>query len=486
MRAAVALTFVAGAIAQGPGNGVSKTTYASSQPEVGLAFVLKYLPTTCAEDSCNANYCPAGTGPTGVTVQGRSQLVLPEYVPSAPNCVLFSATGATSSKSGASAITVPTQKGSDCTFAQDSYFAEASSTKMYGTFAHTADQCCKACAATAGCAGSSWMRGAPPSADAVVEEQAGRRLQGPQYYEGFGLHLVNVVGSSTAGGITVDALESAYTANLGSMESMVPFMDYSLQLFAANLTHYASVFARDGVPTYAASWPADDGKSGATWYSLFVHVPHSQMIIELMGPSSPAAASNFGKARKLGSLEARLSPRNVQRYADLKPTTDLNLLAAVSVSRATSDIAAIEKFYESVIGATKVHTLDTPVKRRCYQWGAAASDVCFTQRASDASASLSVAGFEAMMWATHASVMGDDPIKSTADKYTDNHYAVDLMGFSADKIVAYFTQNDPFPLTNATRGAFGCKQDYLIDPTGFSIQMDVSFTTGYPDRKSVV
>ena len=77
-------------------------------------------------------------------------------------------------------------------------------------------------------------------------------------------------------------------------------------------------------------------------------------------------------------------------------------------------------------------------------------------------------------------VMGDDPIKSTADKYTDNHYAVDLMGFSADKIVAYFTQNDPFPLTNATRGAFGCKQDYLIDPTGFSIQMDVSFTTGYP------
>ena len=85
-----------------------------------------------------------------------------------------------------------------------------------------------------------------------------------------------------------------------------------------------------------------------------------------------------------------------------------------------------------------------------------------------------------MLWGVHATVMGDNPIKSNNDKYCDNHYAVDLMGFSADAIVDYFEANDPFPLTNATRGAYGCDQDYLIDPTGWSIQMDVDFSAGYP------
>ena len=37
------------ASAQGPGNGVSKTTYSASDPWTGMAFVQKYFPTTAAE-----------------------------------------------------------------------------------------------------------------------------------------------------------------------------------------------------------------------------------------------------------------------------------------------------------------------------------------------------------------------------------------------------------------------------------------------------
>ena len=40
------------ASAQGPGNGVSKTTYSASDPWRGMAFVQKYFPTTAAEGRC--------------------------------------------------------------------------------------------------------------------------------------------------------------------------------------------------------------------------------------------------------------------------------------------------------------------------------------------------------------------------------------------------------------------------------------------------
>jgi hypothetical protein len=34
----------------------------------------------------------------------------------------------------------------------------------------------------------------------------------------------------------------------------------------------------------------------------------------------------------------------------------------------------------------------------------------------------------------------------------------------------HFNLNPAYPITNATRLAFACKQDYIIDPTGWSIQ----------------
>jgi hypothetical protein len=45
----VGLRFAAG---QGPGNGVSKTTYSANQALAGLNFMLKYFPVSDADDSC--------------------------------------------------------------------------------------------------------------------------------------------------------------------------------------------------------------------------------------------------------------------------------------------------------------------------------------------------------------------------------------------------------------------------------------------------
>jgi len=491
------LSLLLNLLAQGPGNGVSKTTYAAGSPLAGLEFMLKYLPTTAAIDSCVGNQCTAASF-LGETTQGRAQLVEARSL-AARSCKLYSKVGGTS-VSAFTAVSAPLFKGADCKYAVDSSFSAAESMPMFAAFAHDSDTCCKACAATSGCVGATY-EGSGSSYGSYTYKYEGdgmpevgensRRLQ-PMPGEGFGLHLVDVTSAQTSGGIDAASLEAAFTARLGDMSAFDSFMDYSVQLFAANLTAYAHAFAADGVPHLAATWLAEQGTTH--WYSLFVRVPTSQMIIELVGPSAPSGYSTTA----MPLLEPRMSPRTVTEYSRTIPTA-LNLLSAVSVSRAVSNMSAIEKFYTDVVEAKATHTVDeVNATRRCYQWGTARSDVCFVQRpdaatrrqagARDAKAALSVADVEQMLWNVHASIMGDDPNGGVNDKYTDNHYAVDLQS-SGDYLAKYWEAHNPFPITASTRVAYACKQSYLIDPTGWSIQVDLFFESDYPgcmDTKSAL
>jgi len=96
-------------------------------------------------------------------------------------------------------------------------------------------------------------------------------------------------------------------------------------------------------------------------------------------------------------------------------------------------------------------------------------DICFTKRIPDARKDkiCSVADFEQMLWSEHAATLASGP--NGQDRYSDNHYS----GFSQEGIStlqAHFKSNPPYPITNDTRLAYACKQCYIIDPTGWSIQ----------------
>merc|ERR1712232_776875 len=136
--------------------------------------------------------------------------------------------------------------------------------------------------------------------------------------------------------------------------------------------------------------------------------------------------------------------------------------------------------------AKSTHELnDKGVSRRCYNTGTATSDVtfppgpggsldediCFMQRALDAEkdAVFSVSDFEAMLWAEHAGTLGSNP-SSMVDKYTDNHYAQPMNSAGLTALATHFKSDNPYPITKETRLAYACKQDYIIDPTGWSIQ----------------
>ena len=87
--------------------------------------------------------------------------------------------------------------------------------------------------------------------------------------------------------------------------------------------------------------------------------------------------------------------------------------------------------------------------------------------------------FENMLWSTHAAVIGNDPSVSN-DKYNDNHYAVNPSTGAGDNLVKYMTAHSPFPITASSTWAYDCTQDYLIDPTGWAIQVN-DWTMTYPN-----
>ena len=233
----------------------------------------------------------------------------------------------------------------------------------------------------------------------------------PQSYEGFGLHLVDVTTSLTTGGINVSSLEAHYTARLGNVSSFDAFMDFNVVLFAGeDLPSYTRSMAKDGVPFLSLSWKGD---TGGVWFSVMVHVPLSQMVLELVSQTPPHSTVS-------ASLEPRLSPRQVSRFA---ATSSGGVLQAVAVTRACSNISAIEYFYTTAIKARLVHSVDEPgLARRCYAWPGAASDVCFVSRSGRVGydSIFSVRDFETMLWSAHKAIIGTD-VNIYNDVYNDNH-----------------------------------------------------------------
>eukprot|EP00966_Prymnesium_polylepis_P322002 7378270-Prymnesium_polylepis.1 len=194
------------------------------------------------------------------------------------------------------------------------------------------------------------------------------------------------------------------------------------------------------------------------------------MIIELVGNEAP------GTNAIAATLEPRVSPRNVALYKDTSADA-VHMLYATSVSRATTNMTAVHKFYTDVLQATLVDSADVSgASRRCYKWGTAKSDVCFVQRTDSSNYPFTVKAMEQMLWGVHAKNLVEP---TDGDKYNDNHFAADLQ-ISGDYIVTYMDAHNPYPLSTSSWWGYACDQSYLIDPTGWTIQTDLSFTSSYP------
>jgi len=258
----------------------------------------------------------------------------------------------------------------------------------------------------------------------------------------------------------------------GDHSSFDAFMDYSVTFFTYDLQPYLDEFQKDQVDHFLGQWT---DQTSAVWYSLIFRVPGSTYVIELASTINPDGNAN------LQTMEQRMSDDHCDKFRNVG-SHPAHVLLISSINRASADIEAVDDVYTNLFKAKTTHTIDSDVTRRCYSFATSNlqgppgglsldEDVCFTKRSADAAkdAIYSVQQFEEMLWASHAGTLGSNPSSQT-DKYTDSHYALPLPSAGLSALASYFQSNDPYPITSDTRLAYACKQNYIIDPTGFSIQ----------------
>jgi len=434
-----------------------KSTIAASDAMHSLSFNLKYLPVTVAEDNGNGDMM-------GETYQGRVQVLLNNTY-TERNCQLFTTKGSLGSASKYYSMT-PNGLGKDCSYSEGKQYT--SGAELHKVFAFNKVQCCNACVATDGCAAASFL----------TSESDHSGGFGPQTWEGYGMHISGASASKTTGGISVSDLESHFRERFGDYSKFDQFMDYGVTFFTYDLQTYADAFKKDGVPFLVAQWEAEKTKD--TWYSLFFLSKASHYVIELTSARKPSVDSTT-----LPKLEQRMSDDHVLKFKSYG-AHPAHVLEISSINRATSNISMISDVYANLFEAKLTHEINEGgVIRQCYNTGGSSSnlefppgpgvsldeDVCFTQRASDVEkdAIFSVRGFEEMLWAEHAGTIGNNA-NSKIDMYTENHYAQPMNSAGMSKLATRFNSNDPYPITKDTRLAYACKQNYIIDPTGWSIQ----------------
>jgi hypothetical protein len=402
------------AVAQSPGNGISKSTYSCNDPIPVKEFMYKYFPVKTPGDECSNDICTcSGSGPTWYIQQGRV------YIPS------------------------------------------------------NGDQ-------------RALLSG----------RSGGRRLQDPG--NGFGLHCVNVSNHLTTGGLSTAEVEAHFNEKLGDMSAYDSFMDFSVSLYTTDLAQYATKFDKDQVPYYTTTWQSSDDEAAQTYTSLIVQAHKSQMILELTSKKSLSVGETSRPVHAAAPSERRLSARALAMIDDLEVKNALTgtSLTTLSVNRAVSAaaLAKLDDFYLTGMGTKKVsEDIDAAngYTRKCYLWTGAEVDICFTNRDTSATkGDWKVADYENMLNTVHKNIIVGHPY-CQVDKWEDNHYAIDSFSADTSKIISYINKNN-VPHVCSSSGDRGLAfppgmsgLHYIFDPTGWGIQVDLSFSSSPSDCSKV-
>ena len=213
-----------------------------------------------------------------------------------------------------------------------------------------------------------------------------------------------------------------------------------------------------------------------TWYSASVHVPKTQLIIELLSKNYTQTGLRASEA----APAARLSEARAAEVSGW--TTDRDYVYAVRISRAVTNLTEVDAFYTAALGATKTESTAT---KSCFKVATTSTftdttEICFNEHADDKHDVLSVAGYVSGLFATHAKLLAGKPTCGM-DKYLDNHLAIDPTDHGStafgDAIIDYVdARDDALYYCEAEMGHNTYNLHYIIDPTGWGVQIDTRYS----------
>lgn len=301
-------------------------------------------------------------------------------------------------------------------------------------------------------------------------------------------HFVNC-SARPSGPTTVSTVERVFTTKLTAAVAAKrydAFFDFSLALWTSSLDSYIAKLEADKVGYLALTW---NDETGATYYSVLVHQPGTQSVVELVSSARPSSVP----VEELLSAGSVRYPSAVFSNMGVSTSSKASLLTPLCVSKATSNLSAIIGFYEGAIFSKVFYRQDGAPDNSSsvflnvgYKSMKGKMAVRFVERPASATSSLmSVAALEAVKFAGH-DIVHDNAKNLTAnvicgfDKWYDNHYAIDGATASLDDYKAAFDKRG-WPYYHAWGGGSGGPENmYVVDPTGDAIQLDSSWKNGPP------
>jgi len=386
-------TITVGALGQSPGNGISKQTYATTDPQASFTWFAKYLPIHCGDpvQMCNSSDADCGQ-------KGRANLC-----------------------------------------------SEASNVTCTGNAMNS-----------------------------------------------FMFHMVNT-SARPSGKHTVAEVEAIFDEKMSAAfatRRYDAFMDFSVAFWAPDLDIYISLLSADGVPFLVLTWKDN---TGTTYYSLIIHGPHTQVVVELISRQKPAAEpeAHFVQDHTVRYTSGIFYEMGVGPNQHQYPVSS-NRLRPLCVSKATSDMSQINQFYEQALLATQEWNVSYPDGTHISYWNPGFADMAdkmqvrFVQRNSSwTTSSLSVKQLEGWKFSGHDMVTNvhnnSANIICGFDKWYDNHYAIDGGKASLNEYKSAFDSYDNgkgWPYYQAWGGAPGPENIYVVDPTGDAIQLDSGWEAG--------
>jgi len=296
---------------------------------------------------------------------------------------------------------------------------------------------------------------------------------------GFGLHCVYAAGTNGArekesGSMTQEQLEAVFVKKFGDMSKFDRFMFYGTGLYTSDISSFTEQLDSGGVKYFTFKWTA----GSKSYVSALVTPPNTQMMYEIVAPASTAPKSLLEKAVEQESPS--FSFNYFGKYGE--PAVAAGEMSALFVSRASTDIARDQKYFETVFGLSSsnfvTYTGTDPNGESYKALEVQMSSSYTTKYRLIQPEKLTDGDYSVKWWEDYQNGVNTKYMTSPTCGWPltgDNHNAFDWRsGFDMRDMVAGMKQlNMPYFCMASGMGGTHC---YVTTPYGYQIQLDGTYS----------
>jgi len=297
---------------------------------------------------------------------------------------------------------------------------------------------------------------------------------------GFGLHCVYAAGKNnareaTSGPLTQEQIEKIFSDKFSDMSKYDVFMEYNTGLYTSDISSFTDLLEENNEDYLSITWT-----SGSTEYiSVLVHPPNSQIIHEVVSPSSTAPGYLLEKSVKHNG--SRFSFNYLDGNVGA-PEVEAGTMSALWVSRASTDISRDQKYFETVfgLGSSNFETYkgEDPNGNGYTILEVQMSNQATTKYRLIQPDNVDDGQYSVTWWETYQNQVNAKYMLSVTCGWPllgDNHNAFDWRsGFDQKNMVAGMEKMSmPYFCRNTPMGQVHC---YFTTPYGYQIQLDGTYS----------